>query len=664
VTTPPYTYTPLQGRRHIRILTLHPSSTKDAPLRVTIAQVELSKAKKSYEAISYTWGTPDIVHPLIVYTDSQTAPEYQILVTENLQLALRSFRRDRAPRRLWVDAVCINQSDDAEKATQIPLMISIFQYAKRVLAHISSDVGQEKDLRTLLHWTKSIQDATFRNIRGGKTSRARELDRVRRMEEDLPWHRLKSDNQALRQSARFLGARWFTRLWIIQEVVFNAEVIIVCGVVQTTWTNFANAVYCLHGYLTPLDVLESYYSDSDRAWEILTISQLRDYHSGRTIQHKFDGTEVDVYIDCGITVLLQTFCYYECTDDRDKIYALAGLASDLLFADDLFQTSYIHLRVDYGNSVRETYERFAVACLKAERESRMMSRRPDDETGNSSELLNLALDRQFCPLPQGWPSWVPDFSQQPRSATVPILRFIHFKRQLPGKGIEIESRGYWSHLKNESYYGISDHYPVVDVVYSNIHDDDGRPASLPIKNLLATPTLHSLLKHRPEALSELFLGFMSRDAIKPEYVTSHLTVSDWCNEPEVQCPAGLHEKAVTDLLDDLIENGKFFTATEGKYTFLGFGNNTVYEGDKLYCHDYDWLDSWRADESANHCTHSTLILRPLRRGTNSEVGAETTAHNEGCRLIGTACVLGPFVDGELQCGRSQETGYRTRIFLF
>lgn len=376
-------------------------------------------------------------------------------------------------------------------------MISIFQRARRVLVHVSSETEQEKDLRTLLHWAQTIQICIFENIRGGKTSRIQEMDRLHRMEEDLPYVRLALDDRTLRQAARFLGARWFTRLWIIQEIVFNAEVTIICGALETAWINFANAVYCLHQYLKPLDVLESYHSDLDRAWEILSIARLRDYHEERSIPaaHGMDESEIEEYIECGITTLLHIFCYYECTDDRDKIYALAGLASDLPFADDLFQTSWVHLKVDYAKSIQETYKSFAMACFKAERESRKMWRELENERGNTSEIRNLALARQSYPLPEGWPSWVPDLSRKPCSDTKAISRFIHFKRQLPEKGIEIESRRYWSYLENDSYYWISDHCPVVDRVYNNVYDNDGSPTTLPIKDLLATPTLQSFLEH-------------------------------------------------------------------------------------------------------------------------------------------------------------------------
>lgn len=86
---------------------------------------DLLKLKAQYEAISYTWGEPLVIYPL--YVDDGK----HVKATSNLDQALRRLRLPATSRLLWADAVCINQSNDAEKGTQIPLMIQIFRNAKR-----------------------------------------------------------------------------------------------------------------------------------------------------------------------------------------------------------------------------------------------------------------------------------------------------------------------------------------------------------------------------------------------------------------------------------------------------------------------------------------------------------------------------------------------------
>jgi hypothetical protein len=57
----------------------------------------------------------------------------EIRITENLHRALLFLRDPDVPRILWIDAVCIDQSNRAEKALQIPLMTEIYAKATRVI---------------------------------------------------------------------------------------------------------------------------------------------------------------------------------------------------------------------------------------------------------------------------------------------------------------------------------------------------------------------------------------------------------------------------------------------------------------------------------------------------------------------------------------------------
>ncbi|KAF2433960.1 hypothetical protein EJ08DRAFT_582897, partial [Tothia fuscella] len=86
-----------------------------------------------YEALSYTWGPGAIIGHVKI--NNTVFP-----VSQSLLIALQQIRRDQEtlamPRKLWVDAVCINQSDNAEKSHQVMLMREIYSHASRVIAWI------------------------------------------------------------------------------------------------------------------------------------------------------------------------------------------------------------------------------------------------------------------------------------------------------------------------------------------------------------------------------------------------------------------------------------------------------------------------------------------------------------------------------------------------
>ncbi|KAH7343101.1 heterokaryon incompatibility, partial [Pyrenochaeta sp. MPI-SDFR-AT-0127] len=75
-----------------------------------------------YEALSYTWGDPKERLPILVN-------ETEVPVTRNLHAALEHFRSETIDVVLWVDALCINQTDDVEKSKQVDLMTKIYAYA-------------------------------------------------------------------------------------------------------------------------------------------------------------------------------------------------------------------------------------------------------------------------------------------------------------------------------------------------------------------------------------------------------------------------------------------------------------------------------------------------------------------------------------------------------
>ncbi|KAJ4309745.1 hypothetical protein N0V84_011333 [Fusarium piperis] len=98
-------------QEQIRILHLEPG-LGSAPISCTIHRISLtSDPLPRYEALSYTWGDPKVTREIIVNG-------YLINVTFNLYSALYRLRQPEDMRILWVDALCINQTDVDERGQQ------------------------------------------------------------------------------------------------------------------------------------------------------------------------------------------------------------------------------------------------------------------------------------------------------------------------------------------------------------------------------------------------------------------------------------------------------------------------------------------------------------------------------------------------------------------
>lgn len=135
-----YRDVPVTGRQ-IRILELAAGAPTD-PLAGELLVVPLSSAA-DYEAISYVWGPS-------VFSETISLSSGPLAITASLDAALRCFRHINRTRRVWADAICINQRDKEEKGVQVAMMGDVYSMARRVLIWVGkSDEVDERNGRLL-----------------------------------------------------------------------------------------------------------------------------------------------------------------------------------------------------------------------------------------------------------------------------------------------------------------------------------------------------------------------------------------------------------------------------------------------------------------------------------------------------------------------------------
>ncbi|RWA05036.1 hypothetical protein EKO27_g10065 [Xylaria grammica] len=116
-----YEHQPLTLPKSIRVLTLEPAISEKAPIRCSLEEVDLDNITPppSYEALSYVWGEKVGTIPIECHGK-------QLLVTPNCYDAIVNLRRKFYRRRLFLDAICIDQrqgqQQEIERGRQIPLM--------------------------------------------------------------------------------------------------------------------------------------------------------------------------------------------------------------------------------------------------------------------------------------------------------------------------------------------------------------------------------------------------------------------------------------------------------------------------------------------------------------------------------------------------------------
>jgi hypothetical protein len=143
---PEYRYFQLSLSTSIRLLRLLPSEKDAQSLQCELFEYRLRNSDKQshpYEALSYVWGSEDKPQSIII--DNQS-----LNVTQNLHTALLHLQDHSFSRILWIDAVCINQTDSKEKEYQIPLMAEIYAKALRVVVWLGeAENDSDRALETI-----------------------------------------------------------------------------------------------------------------------------------------------------------------------------------------------------------------------------------------------------------------------------------------------------------------------------------------------------------------------------------------------------------------------------------------------------------------------------------------------------------------------------------
>lgn len=216
--------------RSIRVMVLQPAHLRTAQLEAILQEVQLDD-KPEYEALSYAWGDDAPSETLAI--DSGT-----MMVTASLAAALRQFRPHDQSRTVWVDAICINQKDNHEKSQQVAQMADVYKLASRALIWLGENTTDTAAVFQFLATTAGrSEEFGLQKTLGSWIFFEKKLDGV--------------DPNALRsllqpplhiKLADVFSRSWFTRLWIIQEVVLPPASVIHCGAEMLDWTVFSTAM--------------------------------------------------------------------------------------------------------------------------------------------------------------------------------------------------------------------------------------------------------------------------------------------------------------------------------------------------------------------------------------------------------------------------------------
>ena len=363
-------FKPLPSPRHIRLVDLRCTENQ---IETRYSTVSLDDAPKFY-ALSYTWGIP-------TQRDLELRMQAPVIpVTENLTGAMY-FLGTIVPGTYWIDALCINQQDDAEKSSQVGLMREIYSAAEVVMVFLGmKSEGSTIACNLIGKWCELFQKGTL-DLEGEALHRSLSVAKKYPFEDKklrelgLPLTKA-IDWVAL---ADLLSKAYFHRIWVLQELVMaRGPILAFCGSFQLPYAALQMVQRVLLATGWNFDMRQQ----ADERGRQLEMQALEFLPIATTLM-RTPGKKLD------LQMLLDMARGFLATDPRDKIFALLGMVKEVEEDQDMARL----LQPDYRKTVQQVYTEVTGAFI----------------TRGDLVLLS-SVERQDMRQIVGLPSWVPDFT--------------------------------------------------------------------------------------------------------------------------------------------------------------------------------------------------------------------------------------------------------------
>ncbi|KAJ3545871.1 hypothetical protein NM208_g2285 [Fusarium decemcellulare] len=327
-------------------------------------------ARPPFVALSYAWGDPSDTLPLDVC-------EQVVQATRNLHKILDCLIGSRLNQLLWIDALCINQQDPHERASQVAMMGDIYSHAEYVLAFLSPqsepfniglDYIEATARDTTIHFDPSI--SPYLTVQGLNAS-------DKRLQDSL---------------ISFFAAPWWTRVWTVQEFLLARKVIFRCGdrlidaatVRKTCRSWIDHEKSCCWAARRPIDGTAHGFLDIPGE----TSGGLTIYTATLRMKHLMDMLIPGKLYTEDFLAAISLFRIRHCSNPRDRAFGYFGLRSPGLEIKH-------EIPIDYNVSIADLYKNLAVVLI---------------EKSQTLDVLSHVLhESNIEGRTSGLPSWVPDW---------------------------------------------------------------------------------------------------------------------------------------------------------------------------------------------------------------------------------------------------------------
>ncbi|KAG7284758.1 hypothetical protein NEMBOFW57_009369 [Staphylotrichum longicolle] len=407
-TPSPFLHTPLE-RPHsqIRLLELQPvpqppsnvGADFDQPICCRLETVFLKNTAPPYKALSYSWGEKNQPRR-VIFIDNRP-----FSITESLDSALRHLRHNRTePLVIWIDQICIMQTDNPEKSIQVDMMASIYSCAEQVLVWLGpAGQGSDEVMDLYAQVGGKINDANLQQYCTRDKMPLLDAAVHARNPYDPLWQQAAAVQalarelllQRLQAVADWDRREWFRRVWVVQEFCVGANPVFLCGFMQVP-ADYVKTTRLFLGLGLTHEFLQAVRAQGDDKVALVGALGTRDptpaFFSARSWRQRVERGERPAGTLFELLQMVHVGREAHASEAVDRVFGMFSLATDL---------DRLRLRADYGKSAVQVLTDVARALIKA---------------GNLAMLAYVQFPRDVDGV---LPSWVPDWHPNLRPSFYP-----------------------------------------------------------------------------------------------------------------------------------------------------------------------------------------------------------------------------------------------------
>jgi len=258
-------------------------------------------------------------------------------ITKNLHYALSHIRHPKSDRTVWIDALCINQSDISERNTQVKRMHSIYSRAACTLVCVAPAQSIEGHGDDCVNALFGFVEGCLTESHGEVIDNKKVCERWTNNDMDL---RIK-----IGLGLTFiLFLPYWHRVWVVQEIAYSHNADIIYGTCCIPYTTFIRFLP---------DLISIAYANFHTCWDTLAtrlepvpLTLLKNLPSLKTeVETMFPPLAT---AHCGISLTVSKWIEYahikQSRDPRDKIFGFYNC-----FPTEIRQ----QLNVDYSKNLSE-----------------------------------------------------------------------------------------------------------------------------------------------------------------------------------------------------------------------------------------------------------------------------------------------------------------------